>query len=136
MTLLRNLNSNLNKLVDMETNTYKTCLLGNKFCEGYMQAELIILFKEFIDKQERIKQLSQKEKLLDYNLSEIHTIAAIGDLEEPNVTNIYNYLNMNFHITSPDSLIGILGGILILKWAFGLLKDTVTILLDIKKQTY
>lgn len=41
-----------------------------------------------------------------------------------------------FHITSPDSLIGILGGILILKWAFGLLKDTVTILLDIKKQTY
>lgn len=59
-----------------------------------MQAELIILFKEFIDKQERIKQLSQKEKLLDYNLSEIHTIAAIGDLEEPNVTNISNYLNM------------------------------------------
>lgn len=41
---------------------------------------------------------------------------------------IGKYLN----ITSLDALSGILGGILILKWAFGLLKDTVKILLDIK----
>lgn len=32
-----------------------------------------------------------------------------------------------------DSIIGILGGILILKWAFGLLKDTIKILIDYNK---
>lgn len=37
-----------------------------------------------------------------------------------------------FHITAFDSLIGIIGGILILKWAYGLIKDTVKILLDMK----
>lgn len=37
------------------------------------------------------------------------------------------------HITALDSLIGILGGVLILKWAFGLIKDTVKILLDMKR---
>ena len=31
-----------------------------------------------------------------------------------------------------DSIVGILGGLLILKWAFGLLKDTVKILIDMK----
>lgn len=60
----------------------------------WMKAELIILFKEFADKQERIKKLAKNEKIRDYNYSEIHTIAAIGDLDEPNVTNISNYLNM------------------------------------------
>ncbi len=59
-----------------------------------MKAELVILFKEFTDKQESIKKLDQNEKLSDYNCSEIHTIAAIEDLDEPNVTNISNYLNM------------------------------------------
>lgn len=38
-----------------------------------------------------------------------------------------------FHITTLDSLTGILGGILILKWATGLIKDTVKILLDMKQ---
>ena len=37
-----------------------------------------------------------------------------------------------FQITSLDSIIGILGGILILKWAAGLIKDTTKILLDMK----
>lgn len=36
------------------------------------------------------------------------------------------------HITYFDPLIGILGGILILKWSIGLLKNTVVILLDMK----
>ncbi len=35
-----------------------------------------------------------------------------------------------FNFVYLDSLIGILGGVLILKWAFGLLKDTVKILID------
>lgn len=37
-----------------------------------------------------------------------------------------------FGIISFDSVIGILGGILIIKWAIGLLKDTVKILIDMK----
>lgn len=37
-----------------------------------------------------------------------------------------------FHFIYLDPLIGILGGILIIRWAIGLLKDTVKILVDIK----
>lgn len=37
-----------------------------------------------------------------------------------------------FGIIRIDSVVGILGGILILKWAVGLLKDTVKILIDMK----
>ena len=37
-----------------------------------------------------------------------------------------------FNLVFFDSLIGILGGILILKWAFGLLKNTIKILVDMK----
>lgn len=39
-----------------------------------------------------------------------------------------------FGILRFDSVIGILGGVLILKWALGLLKDTVKILIDMKKE--
>ena len=39
-----------------------------------------------------------------------------------------------FNIISIDSAVGLFGGILILKWATGLLKDTVKILIDMKKQ--
>lgn len=38
-----------------------------------------------------------------------------------------------FSINALDSIVGILGGILILKWAFGLLKNTVKILIDMKE---
>ena len=38
-----------------------------------------------------------------------------------------------FHIICLDSIIGIVGGILILKWAFGLIKNTVKILIDMKE---
>ena len=37
-----------------------------------------------------------------------------------------------FNIVYFDSLIGIVGGILILKWAFNLLKHTTAILIDMK----
>lgn len=37
-----------------------------------------------------------------------------------------------FHLVFLDSIIGILGGILILKWAYGLIKNTVKILIDMK----
>ena len=38
-----------------------------------------------------------------------------------------------FNILYFDSLIGILGGVLILRWAIGLVRDTVKILIDMKK---
>ncbi|MBQ8887683.1 MAG: CDF family Co(II)/Ni(II) efflux transporter DmeF [Candidatus Gastranaerophilales bacterium] len=37
-----------------------------------------------------------------------------------------------FGILTLDPIIGILGGILIIRWAIGLLKDTITILIDMK----
>lgn len=37
-----------------------------------------------------------------------------------------------FNITFLDSVVGLLGGILILRWAFGLLKNTVKTLIDMK----
>lgn len=39
-----------------------------------------------------------------------------------------------FSITCFDPLVGILGGLLILRWAIGLIKDTVKILIDVKKE--
>ena len=47
-----------------------------------------------MEKQEILSKLTEDEKLHGYNYSEIHTIAAIGDLEEPNVTNIANHMNV------------------------------------------
>ena len=38
-----------------------------------------------------------------------------------------------FNIIYLDSIVGILGGFLILKWSIGLLKDTVSILVDMKR---
>ena len=39
-----------------------------------------------------------------------------------------------FHLTYLDSVTGILGGILIIKWSIGLLKDSVKILIDYKPE--
>ena len=47
-----------------------------------------------MEKQEILSKLTEDEKLHGYNYSEIHTIAAIGSLEEPNVTNIANHMNV------------------------------------------
>ncbi len=52
------------------------------------------LFVKYMEKQEILSKLTEDEKLHGYNYSEIHTIAAIGDLEEPNVTNIANHMNV------------------------------------------
>ena len=40
---------------------------------------------------------------------------------------------MYFNFIWLDSIVGVLGGILILKWAGGLIKDTVVVLIDMKK---
>lgn len=59
-----------------------------------MNIELMNLFVKYMEKQEILSKLTEDEKLHGYNYSEIHTIAAIGDLEEPNVTNIANHMNV------------------------------------------
>lgn len=59
-----------------------------------MNAELMKLFVKYMEKQEILSKLTEDEKLHGYNYSEIHTIAAIGDLEDPNVTQIANSMNV------------------------------------------
>lgn len=59
-----------------------------------MNTELMNLFAAFMEKQEILSKLTEDARLHGYNYSEIHTIAAIGDLEEPNVTQIANYMNV------------------------------------------
>ena len=59
-----------------------------------MNTELMKLFVKYMEKQEILSKLTEDEKLHGYNYSEIHTIAAIGDLEDPNVTQIANFMNV------------------------------------------
>lgn len=59
-----------------------------------MRKDLISLFKEYGDKQEILSKLCESEELRKYNNSELHIIAAIGDLESPNVTAIAEYMGM------------------------------------------
>ncbi|MDD7388641.1 MAG: MarR family transcriptional regulator [Lachnospiraceae bacterium] len=59
-----------------------------------MNTNLMNLFAKYMEKQEILSRLTENEKLHGYNYSEIHTIAAIGDLAEPNVTEIAGYMNV------------------------------------------
>ena len=59
-----------------------------------MNRDLMNLFVQYMEKQEILSKLTENEKLHGYNYSEIHTIAAIGDLAEPNVTQIAKYMNV------------------------------------------
>ena len=74
----------------------------------------------------------QKDNHEDYNFKAAYyhiladaltSILAIGAL----------LIGKYFNIIYFDSIIGILGGILILRWAIRLVRDTVTILIDMKK---
>ena len=59
-----------------------------------MKKDLIALFKEYGDKQELLSKISENEELREYNNSELHIIASIGDLENPNVTAIAQHMGM------------------------------------------
>lgn len=59
-----------------------------------MRRDLISLFKEYGDKQELLSKLCASEELRKYNNSELHIIAVIGDLENPNVTAIAEHMGM------------------------------------------
>lgn len=56
--------------------------------------DLTDLFKEYGDKQEMLSKLRVDKALRKYNNSELHIIAAIGDLEHPNVTALAEYMKM------------------------------------------
>ena len=55
---------------------------------------LLNLFAAYLEKQDMLSKLTEHEKLHSYGYSEIHTIAAIGDLESPNVTAVAERLHM------------------------------------------
>lgn len=57
--------------------------------------ELLHQFQEFLEKQDMLSKLTESEKLHSYGYSDIHTIAAIGDLNDPTVTMIASYLHMS-----------------------------------------
>ena len=59
-----------------------------------MNSELLGLFAKYMEKQEVLSKLTESEELHGYNYSEIHTIAAIGDMEFPNVTGISQAMHM------------------------------------------
>ena len=56
--------------------------------------DLLNLFREYGDKQEILSKLREDQSLRGYNNSELHIIAAIGDLEQPNVTSLAEHMGM------------------------------------------
>ena len=56
--------------------------------------DLLNLFKEYGDKQEILSKLREDQSLRKYNNSELHIIAAIGDLKQPNVTSLAEHMGM------------------------------------------
>lgn len=59
-----------------------------------MNKELLELFKIYLERQDILNKLTENQKLNEYGYSEIHTISAIKELEEPNVTAIASRLKM------------------------------------------
>lgn len=58
------------------------------------KSELLSQMGRFLEKQDMLNMLTENTKLHGYGYSEIHTIKAIRELEEPNVTEISRTLNM------------------------------------------
>ena len=59
-----------------------------------MKEEVLKSFSEYLEKQDVLCKLTENVKLHEYGYSEIHTIVAIKELNEPNVTAISNRLKM------------------------------------------
>ena len=59
-----------------------------------MKDNLLNLFAEYLAKQDALSKLTEHEKLHEYGYSEIHVVAAIGDLQNPNVTSIAKHMKM------------------------------------------
>ena len=58
------------------------------------QHELLSQMGRFLEKQDMLNILTENASLHGYGYSEIHTIKAIKELDEPNVTEISRELNM------------------------------------------
>lgn len=56
--------------------------------------DLLSLIKDYGDKQEILSKLREDQSLREYNNSELHIVAAIGDLEQPNVTSLAEHIGM------------------------------------------
>lgn len=56
--------------------------------------KLLSLFAEHLEKQDLLSRLTEAEILHGYGYSEIHCIAAIGELSRPNVTRIAERMKM------------------------------------------
>ena len=56
--------------------------------------ELLSQMGRFLEKQDMLNMLTESANLHGYGYSEIHTIKAIKELDEPNVTEISRRLNM------------------------------------------
>lgn len=56
--------------------------------------ELLSQMGRFLEKQDMLNMLTENANLHGYGYSEIHTIKAIKELDEPNVTEISRRLNM------------------------------------------
>lgn len=59
-----------------------------------MNKKLLNQFKEYLEKQDVLNKLTESQNLTDFGYSEIHTITAIGDLEDPNITGVAKELKM------------------------------------------
>ncbi len=62
---------------------------------GQMYDKLLDVFNEYLDKQDALSNLSEHGNLHDYAYSEVHTLAAIGDLSQPNVTALARHMHMS-----------------------------------------
>lgn len=59
-----------------------------------MERNLLDQFAEFLEKQDLLSKLTESEKLHNYGYSDIHVIAAIGNLDYPNVTALAGTLKL------------------------------------------
>lgn len=62
--------------------------------EKEMNHDLLEILKDFLQKQETLSRLSETERLYKYGYSELHVLAAIGDIKSPNVTLIAKQMDM------------------------------------------
>lgn len=59
-----------------------------------MNTELLNLMAKYMEKQEILSRLTEAEQLHGYSYSEIHTIAAIKEQKDPNVTSLAAAMNV------------------------------------------
>lgn len=59
-----------------------------------METDILKYFSEFLEKQDMLCKLTENQKLHSYGYSEIHTLKAVHDLPQPNVTSIAEHLRL------------------------------------------